>query len=225
MKTTGSFSLITRVIFGAVIVLFALLLLVAGWSIPFYYESFSILYKFGMEKTYLRSGKMVGITIVLLMFFQVLLAARITVFERIFSVKKLFALHRINGMVIGFLVVLHPLLIKASESFTPYTFDKKYYPEFLGIGLFGIILILSGIAITRSFLPMTYVLWLRQHRLVATLALVILPTHVLWVSETFKSGLPRTAALIIFTLALLLIVRIWRRRMALALKLVSDKIV
>jgi hypothetical protein len=44
--------------------------------------------------------------------------------------------------------------------------------------------------------------------------MAIMPTHVLWVSETFKSGLPRTAALIIFTLALLLITRLWIRRLS-----------
>lgn len=208
----------TRRIWGAVIVLFALVLLAGGWAIPFYYESFSILYKFGAEKIYLRSGKVVGITIVILVFFQVLIAARFTAVERIFSVKKLFSWHRINGMIIAFLVVTHPLLIKASENFADYTFDQKYYPEFVGMGVFSLLLIVSGTAMLRSLLKISYTSWLRHHRLVATLALVVIPGHVLWVSASFKSGLPRTAALIVFSLGLLCVARVWRRRFVLANK-------
>ena len=33
-----------------------------------------------------------------------------------------------------------------SENFTPYTFGKKYYPEFVGIGLFFVLLTVSGVA-------------------------------------------------------------------------------
>lgn len=211
MNPTNPLSATNRFFLGTLIVFLALLVLAGGWTIPFQYQSSSILYKFGIEKTFLRSGKMVGITLALLVFFQLLLASRLTLFVRIFSAKTVFSLHRINGMVIAFLALLHPLLIKASENFTLYTFEPKYYPEFLGIGLLGIILILAGTAIFRSFLKIKYSLWLLLHRLGATLVLVILPAHVLWVSETFKSGLPRTAALTIFSLALLLIARIWLR--------------
>ena len=213
MSPAKSLSTTIRVVTGTIIVLLALLLLAGGLSIPFKYESFSILYKFGNEKTFLRTGKMVGITLALLVFFQILLASRFTLFERIFSVKAALRLHRINGMIIVCLAVLHPLLIKASENFTPYTFDKKYYPEFLGIGLLCIILLLSGTAVFRSSLKMSYPGWLILHRLSATLVCIILPTHVLWVSETFKSGPPRTAAVTIFSLILLLTARIWLRRL------------
>lgn len=202
-----------RLISGAIIVLLALLLLVGGWVIPFQYESFSILYKFGTEKTFLRSGKMVGITLALLLFFQIVLASRFTFFERIFSVKAGLQLHRINGVIIACLAILHPLLIKASENFTPYTLEKKYYPEFLGIVLLSIILIVSGTAFFRSFLKISYKSWLFTHRLGATLVLMLLPSHILWVSETFKNGLPRNGAVVIFSLALLLAVRIWLKRL------------
>ena len=213
MLPAKSFSTTTRILSGTIITLLALLLLGGGWTIPFRYESFSILYKFGIEKTFLRTGKMVGISLALLVFFQILLASRFTLFERIFSVKAALQLHRINGIVITCLAILHPLLIKASENFTPYTFDKKYYPEFLGIGLLGMILFLSGTAIFRSPLKISYPGWLILHRLSATLVCIILPTHVLWVSETFKSGPPRTAAVTIFSLIILLIARIWLRRL------------
>ena len=213
MSTTRSLTLKRRVILGLLVVLLVMLLLAGGWSIPFQYESFSILYKFGKLKIYLRYGKVIGITIALLLFFQVLLASRLKVLEQIFSVKILFMLHRINGIIIACLIALHPVLIKASENFTPYTFVKKYYPEFVGMGLLFVLLCLFVTAIFRNFFKIPYKRWRLLHRLGATTALLIIPGHVLLVSDTFKSaGLPRSAAIIIFSLNLLFIVYIWVKR-------------
>jgi len=212
MSPSKSLTLQTRIIGGTLVVLFAMALLAGGWSIPFQFESFSILYKFGKLKVYLRYGKVIGITVALLLLFQVLLASRLKILEQIFSVKILFILHRINGFIITCLVAVHPVLIKASENFTPYTFGKKYYPEFVGIGLIFVLLTVSAAAIFRNFFKMPYVRWRFLHRLGATLILLILPVHVLFVSDTFKSGVPRTAALTIFSLNLLLITYIWMKR-------------
>jgi predicted ferric reductase len=139
-----------------------------------------------MERTYLRSGKVIGITIALLVFYQILLASRFKILEQVFSAKKLLFLHRINGMAIAFLVVLHPLLIKASENFTPYTFDKKYFPEFLGLGVLLLILTLALTSIFRKFFRMPYNRWRLLHGLGATLVLLLMPSHILFVSETFS---------------------------------------
>lgn len=212
MRLKGSFSAPTRILLGSFIVCLALLMLAGGWTIPFRFESFSILYKFGLEKTYLRSGKIMGITMAVLLFFQVVLAARFSMLAQVFSARRLVSLHRLNGMAITFLVICHPLLIKASENFTPYTFEKKYYPEFLGIALLTVLLVLFLATVFRNFLKLPYVGWLLLHRTSATLALVLLPAHVLYVSESFKSGLPRQAALVLFSLNLLLITRVWLRR-------------
>ena len=212
MRSTGSLTPATQFVLGIAIVFFAILLLAGGWVIPYKFESFSILYKFGMEKTYLRSGKVISITVALLLFFQVVLVSRFRIFEQVFSAKRLLSLHRFNGMTITFLVLSHPLLIKASENFTPYTFEKKYYPEFLGMGVLAILLLLSITAIFRKFFKMSYGKWLLMHRLGATLVLFIMPLHILFVSETFKSGLPRKAALVIFSLNFLMIMLIWIQR-------------
>jgi predicted ferric reductase len=213
MNPKGKLSEANRLSLGIIIALLALLLLIGGWTIPFKFESFSILYKFGIEKTYLRSGKVIGITIALLLFFQVILASRFRIFEQVFSVKRLLSLHRFNGMAITLLVISHPLLIKASEKFTPYTLEKKYYPEFLGMGVLTILLLLSFTAIFRKFFKMSYGKWLLLHRLGATLLVFVLPTHILFVSETFKSGIPRYGALVIFSLNFLMIVLIWVQRL------------
>jgi len=213
MSPSGSLSAAARVVLGTIIVSLALLLLAGGWFIPFTFESFSILYKFGMEKTYLRSGKVIGITTAVLVFFQVILASRFTLFTQVFSAKRVNALHRINGMVIALLVVLHPLLIKASENFTPYTLEKKYYPEFLGMAMLAVFLLLALTAIFRDFFRFSYGGWLFLHRFSATLALLLLPAHILYVSETFRSGIPRYAALFILGLNLIMITGVWWRRL------------
>ena len=211
MSTTKSLPVAIRLVLATIIVMLALLVLVGGWTIPFTFESSSILYKFGLEKTYLRSGKVIGISAAILLFFQLFPASRFTVLEQVFSIKSLGSLHRINGMTITILVLSHPLLIKASENFTPYTFEKKYYPEFLGMALLAVLLVLAVTAMFRNFLKLSHAGWLQLHRLSATLALVLLPAHILYVSETFKSGIPRKAALVIFCLNLLMISRVWLR--------------
>jgi predicted ferric reductase len=132
--------------------------------------------------------------------------------ERIFSQKRLLAIHRFNGFLMTLLVLVHPVLIKGSENFTAYTFASKYYPEFVGIGLMVVILTVSMVAIFRERIGTTYGTWLFWHRFGATMILLIVPLHVLWVSDTFKGGLPRNAALVICGLNVLLLLRIWLRR-------------
>jgi len=213
MSQAGSLSAKFRVVLALMLMVSAVLLLFGGWAIPYKFESFSILYKFGLEKAYLRYGKVIGITVALLIFYQVLLASRFVVFKQVLSAKGLLVLHRFNGIAIAILAGVHPLLIKASDNFTPYTFDKKYYPEFVGIGLLCVLLAFSLAAVFRIFLKISYKTWLLWHRSGATLVLLIMPAHILYVSETFKSGLPHRAALIILSLNLLMILRIWLYRM------------
>jgi len=213
VSTTKSLPVAIRLVLATIIVMLALLVLVGGWTIPFSFESFSIQYKFGLEKTYLRSGKVIGITIVLLIFFQLLLASRLSIMEQLFSARRLFFLHRSNGMAIAFLLLAHPLLIKASENFTPYTFEEKYYPEFLGMAALAVLVVLLFTAVFRKFFRLSYGGWLLLHRFSATLTLVLMPSHVLSVSETFKAGIPYRAALLIFSLNLLMMIRVWWRRL------------
>lgn len=214
MGSVKSFSPAKRFIFGSILVALVMLLLVTGWTIPFQFESFSVLYKFGVQKVLLRSGKVIGLTVVLLLFFQILLASHLKFLELIYSRKLLFTLHRLNGFLVTLLVMVHPLLIKASENFVPYTLEKKYYPEYVGIVILLVTLAVFISAILRKRIGTVFGnKWLVLHRLGSTLVLLILPFHVLWVSDTFKSGgLPRSAALIIFSINILLIFRIWLRR-------------
>lgn len=212
MDSIKYFSPAKRLVLGLVLVILAMLLLVAGWTVPFQFESSSILYKFGIQKVLLRSGKIVGITVAVLLFYQILLVSHLKFMEQIFIQKRLLALHRFNGFLVALLVLVHPVLNKASENFTAYMFESKYYPEFVGIGLMLVILTVAILAFFRERLGTYYGKWLLLHRIGATMILLILPLHVLWVSDTFKGGLPRNAALGIFGLNLLLLLRIWLRR-------------
>jgi predicted ferric reductase len=213
MDSVKYFSPTKRLILGSILVVLAMLLLVAGWTVPYQFESSSILYKFGIQKVLLRSGKVVGIIITLLLFYQILLASHLKLLEQIFSNKRLLTLHRFNGFLITLLVLVHPALNKASENFTAYIFESRYYPEFVGIGLLFVILTVSMLAFFKKRSGISYGKWLVLHRFGATMVLLILPLHVLWVSDTFKEGLPRNAALGIFSLNLLLLLRIWLRRL------------
>lgn len=212
MDSEKYFPTAKRLVLGSLLTALAMLLLVAGGTIPFQFESSSILYKFGIQKIWLRSGKVVGISLALLVFYQIMLASRLVFMERIVSKKRLLALHRFNGFLITLLVMVHPGLVKASENFTAYVFESKYYPEFVGIGLMLIVLTVSMQAFFRERFSFDYGRWLFLHRFGATMILLILPLHVLWVSETFKGGLPHNAALMVFGLDFLFICRIWLRR-------------
>ena len=136
MPVSQSFALKNRVLLGTLVVLLAMVLLAGGWSIPFHYESFSILYKFGKLKLYLRYGKVLGITIALLLFFQVLLASRVKILVQIFSAKRVLVLHRINGFIIACLIIAHPVLIKASENFTHIPLAKNTIRNLSGSACF-----------------------------------------------------------------------------------------
>ena len=84
----------------------AMVLLLAGASsIPFVYDSPSIRYKFGMDKVFLRTGKILGMIAAVLMLIQLILSARITMLDRVFALNNLYTYHRINAVVIVLLSI------------------------------------------------------------------------------------------------------------------------
>jgi predicted ferric reductase len=123
MNSSAVFTLRTRIVLGGACIFLALLLIVSVCTIPFVFESSSILYKFGINKTFLRSGKVFGVTAAALVFFQVLLVSRLKILDRIFSLNRIYIFHRINGMVIASLALMHPILVLAAENFTIFPFE------------------------------------------------------------------------------------------------------
>lgn len=206
------FSLKKRIIFGGSCVLVVLFVVAGGWTIPFVFESPSILYKFGMDKMLLRTGQILGITVAVLVFFQVLLASRVKFLDRIFSLNRIYGFHRMNGLIIAILALWHPILIIASNNFTFFAFEKRYWPQFVGVGVLTVILVVVITAGWRLFFGFSYHYWLRFHRLGTISILAFMPVHILFVSGTFKSGFPHTLVFVVFGIIFLLIFRIWYRR-------------
>jgi predicted ferric reductase len=212
MNSVTAFTLRTRMVLGGTCILLWLLLIAAAWTIPFFFESSSIFYKFGVDKTFLRSGKVLGLTSAVLVFFQVLLVSRIRFLDRIFSLNRIYTFHRINGIAIALMALLHPILVLTAGKFTIFSFEKRYWPEFLGVGLLIFILVLVITANWRPFFGFAYNKWLRLHRPGALVTLAFMTIHILFVSETFKSGLPRVLVFVAACLSLVLILRLWCRR-------------
>ena len=65
----------------------------------------------------------------------------------------------------------------------------------------------------RLMLNITYDKWLRFHRLGTLVAIALMTTHIFFVSETFKSGLPHTLVFVTAGINLMLISRLWFRRL------------
>ena len=164
MVSSVVFTLRKRIVLGGACVLLASLFIAGAWTIPFFFESPSIFYKFGIEKTFLRTGKVLGVSAAVLVFFQVLLVSRLKFLDRIFSLNRMVTFHRINGIAIFFLALLHPILIIAAENFTIFPFEKRYWPEFLSIGVLIFILVIVTTANWRLVFNIAYDKWLRFQR-------------------------------------------------------------
>jgi predicted ferric reductase len=194
------------------IILFALLIMGGAWTLPFVFESSTMFYKFGLEKMLLRWGKVAGITAAVMLYSQVLFVSRFKIFDNIFSLKRMYTFHRRSGLAIALLLALHPILVLSAEGFTLFPLEKRYWPEFLGIGL---AMVVMGIVLTgkwRLNFGFSHSLWIRFHRVVTPLAIGAVSIHILFVSETFTSGLPRWLVLLTTGLNMLLILRIWYLR-------------
>jgi len=212
MDSSSVFTLKIRIALGGMCIFLLLLILAGAWTLPFLFESSSMLYKFGIEKTFLRTGKVLGVTAAVLVFFQVLLVSRLKFLDRIFSLNRIVTYHRINGIVVACLAIVHPILIIAAENFTLFPFEKRYWPEFLGVGVLIFILVVVTTANWRLMFNFAYDKWLRFHRLVTLAAIALMTTHILFVSETFKSGLPHTLVFMAVGINFIMISRLWIRR-------------
>jgi len=198
---------------GVVLVTFAFLL-IGALSIAFLFESPSIKYKFGIDKSLLRTGKLLGLAATTLLLVQLLLGARLKVLDRIFTLPRVWAWHRINGYLIALLALLHPVFIMWPEDFTLPPLELEYWPQ--AVGLLLLILICCQVAVSRwrQKLGIVFQRWRQIHGYVGGLVILLLVLHILFVSESFEEGLPRVALLTVTGMGLLFIiaarVRRWR---------------
>ena len=181
-------------LYGLMFVSLLLVILAGAISIPFYFESTSILYQFGINRTLLRSGQMIGLTAACLVMLQSVLSTRIKLLDRIFALNNLMIVHRIGGMAIAGCALIHPVLVFLPENMTHIPFSFRYWPEYVGLFLMVMIVGIVGVALIRSKIGLAFHQWRIMHQWATFVAGAALFVHVLSVSESFKSGPPRTAA-------------------------------
>lgn len=190
----------------------ALGIMAAGMSIPFLFESPSLYYKLGMDKAMLQTGKSAGLLAAVLILFQVVFVSRLFFLTQAFSLKTLYVAHRFSGKMILALVLVHGFCILASENFVFFSLEKRYWPEFLGMGLLGMI---SGIvlgSIKPSLVGVSQKRWSCIHRWTTPLAVFLVFVHVRFVSESFDFTIPRIGLGIAACAALALFTRIYHKR-------------
>ena len=194
-----------RFVLMGVIIAAAAFLMAGALTIPFFFESPSMWYKFGFAKVLLRSGKVLGMAAATLLFFQLILVGRLKVLDRVFSLPGLVRTHRINAIAILQLALLHPLFVLTSENNLTIPLEMRYWPEWVGVCLLVVIIIQFSSSRWRNAMRINYHRWLLLHRCAGVLIVGLVSLHILFVSETFsEEGFPRDAAILATVLLALL---------------------
>lgn len=197
------------------LVLLGLLLGAAGTAIalPFAYESTTMWYKIGLDKTLLRAGKICGLLTVTLICAQSIIGLKPNVLVQTFGAPPLLRWHRRGAALIVLLAVLHVLLILVPEGLNNLPIGYKFWPEMIGGGLLTILFIQAGYSWARERWRLAYQRWRTIHRYLAWCILLLAPAHLLFVSETFSQTVPRlwVAGVVGGTLVTQLTVRLGRR--------------
>jgi predicted ferric reductase len=180
-------------IYRTLLIVLLFLIIGGGLSIPFVYESQTLWYKIGIDKTLLQGGKMAGLAAAILLFIQILLATRGKLLKDLFGIAALMRWHRINGVIISILVIGHATLILMPEGLTNLPIGKKYWPEMIGILMLCIVLFMSVSSSFREKLKLDYKRWKTHHKRLGYLVVILLGVHVLFVSESFEHTVPRLA--------------------------------
>ncbi len=178
-------------------VLILMTLITFGATIPFYFESQSLWYKFGIDKTLLRTGKIIGITTAIFLLLQLLLAVRLPFLVATLGVKKLLFLHKITGILLFLFGFTHATLILLPEGLGNLPIGKKYWPEMVGMSLLFVFFLQVFFGLFRQYLGLSYRRWRIWHKLIGYFSLALLWFHVPFVSESFQQTVPLTTFLVI----------------------------
>jgi predicted ferric reductase len=186
--------------FGLLTGLTLLLVLAGAASIPFFFESSSILYKFGFDRLLLLAGQVMGLIAGCLLLIQVVLAARIRGLDQIFGLDRLFSYHRLSGLIIAVLVMLHPFAIFISDDRIFIPLQRRYWPEFVGLFLMLLIVLMVVTSHWRLGLRLAFQRWWPLHRMAGMLAVIAFGIHVLSINDTFEQKLPLIMAAVALVL-------------------------
>jgi predicted ferric reductase len=188
-------------LFLAFLIGLVLVLVIAGaTSIPFFFESSSLLYKFGFKRVLLLAGQVTGLVAGCLLLMQVVLAARLKSFDRIFGLDRLFRYHRLSGFIIAALVIVHPIAIFISDDRIFIPLQWRYWPEFVGLFLTLLIVFIVITAHWRAGLRLAFQRWWPIHRIAGMVAATAFGIHLLSVNDTFEQKLPWILAIAALTL-------------------------
>lgn len=198
-SSKSSLGQVQRRLYGGLLIGLAALAGAGAMTIPFFYQSQTLWYKLGIDKTLLLAGQLAGLLAAVALFLQILAGTRGKGLEEIFGVAALMGFHRVNGVVLCGLAAAHLILVQVPEGIANLPIGVKYWPELIGASLF---LLLLGTAVTASFrqqLGLDYRRWRMMHRTFGYLALILLAGHVLFVADSFTHMVPRAALLITLT--------------------------
>ena len=190
-------SLGTKKVYGGLILSLFVFAIAATLSVAFVYESQTLWYKAGIDKSILRTGQMAGLLALLFIFIQVLMGVRVKLLEEIFGVALVMRGHRANGLIIGSLAIAHVGLVLVTEGITNLPIGWKFWPEMVGAVL---LLLIVGITVSSQFrqqFGFSYTRWRFVHRILGYLALALVSVHVLFVSDSFTRDVPKTALLVV----------------------------
>lgn len=172
-------------------------------SIPYYFETMTLWYKSGTSKSMLRGGQLAGMTALVLIIVQIIVAVRGTLLLNIFGIASLSRYHRLNGGLIVLAASTHVLLVLIPEGIANLPIGKKYWPEMTGALLFIIIFILAFASFFKKQLHLSFKRWQHSHKILGYLALLLLTIHVVFVSESFEHSQLRAALLLLIGILLL----------------------
>ena len=194
---------------AALLVAFLALLAAGALSIPFFYESQTLWYKVGYDKTLLRGGQLAGLVAAMSLFVQMLLGVRGSLLEEIFGVVRLLRWHRTNGLILFAFGFLHVTLVLSAEELTS-LINMKSWPELIGALMLTVIFAMVISGLFRRQIGLAYAGWRLMHRVLAYTVPVLLAIHVLFVSDSFAHGLPMAGLLTVLGALAVAILRIKR---------------
>jgi len=176
--------------------------LASAIGLPFVYESQTLWYKIGLDKTMLRAGQLSGMIALTLLFTQVLLAVGGSFLQNAFGLKNLMGWHRAGGVLIVFFALTHVVLILIPEGLTNLPIGKKFWPEMVGSLLLWVLVAMVISSRYREKLKLNYKRWRALHKPLGYLATFLVVIHVLYVSDSFEQTLPRNILIVTFMLVL-----------------------
>lgn len=137
-------------------------------------------------------GRNTALAAFMLIFGQVLLAARIKWIERPFGLDMLLRFHKYMGMAAVALLVLHPLLLAAGSGRLDLLISLDQ-PWFIWMGKAGLVLLLAniGISLYSYRLKLQFETWRLIHDILAPVLIVMAFTHSLVAGEDLQHPLMR----------------------------------